>query len=81
MSHVLDHVVRTAASEVTIAAVIRVRRDSCAIAISPAPVGVIEGADGIFAVAAELLAAHGGHLTVLGRRMELLIPIERPRSW
>ena len=75
VSHVLDHVVRTAASEVTLAAVIRVPRESCAIAVSPAPIGAVEGDDGIFAVAAELLAAHGGHLTVLGRQMELLIPI------
>jgi signal transduction histidine kinase len=75
VSHVLDHAVRTAASEVTIAAVIRVQRESCTIAVSPAPIGAVEGDDGIFAVAAELLAAHGGHLTVLGRQMELAFPV------
>lgn len=81
LSHVLDHVVRTAPSEVTIAAAIRTSLESCAIAVSPAPLGAIEGDDGILAVAAELLAAHGGHLTVLGRQMELLIPVVREQSW
>jgi signal transduction histidine kinase len=75
VSHVLDHVVRTAASGVTIAVEIRAPRASCAIAVSPAPIGVVEGDDGVFAVAAEILAAHGGTLTVLGRQIELIFPV------
>ena len=81
VSHVLEHVVRTAASGVTIATEIRAPRESCAIAVSPAPIGVVEGDDGVFAVAAELLAAHGGYLTVLGRQMELVFPVVGQRSW
>jgi signal transduction histidine kinase len=77
VSHALDHVVRTAAPGITITVEIRAAHESCAIAVSPAPMGVVEGDDGVFAVATELFAAHGGRLTVSGRQMELVFPVVR----
>ena len=75
VSHVLEHVVRTAAGDVTIGASIRGAGDMLLIAVSPAALGIGDGEDGIIAVAAELLAAHGGQLSVDGCRLELLFPI------
>ena len=73
VAHVLEHAVRTATSDATIAFASRAR-DWCAIAVSPVSADIVNS-DGIVAIAAELLAAHGGRLSVSGRRLEFLIPI------
>ncbi len=73
VAHVLEHAVRTAPSDTTIALAGR-STDSCAIAVAPVSTNVVDS-DGVVAVAAELLAAHGGHISVSGERMELLVPI------
>lgn len=74
VSNVLEHGARTAASDVTIAASVPTACE-CAIALWPAPVGAGQGEDGIIAVAAELLAVHGGDLSIFDRRMELRVPV------
>lgn len=73
VAHVLEHAVRTAPSDATIAVAAR-STDSCAIAVAPVSANVVDS-NGVIAVAAELLAAHGGRLSVSGERMELLVPI------
>jgi signal transduction histidine kinase len=70
--HVLEHAVRAATSDVTIAFTSHAN-DSCAIAVSPVSADIVDS-DGIVAIAAALLAAHRGCLSVSGRRMEFLIP-------
>jgi signal transduction histidine kinase len=74
VSHVLEHGARTAAADVTIAASVPTARE-CVIAVWPAPIGAGQGEDGIIAVAAELLAFHGGDLSVFDRRVELRFPV------
>lgn len=75
LGHVLEHAVRTASCDVTLTATFRTPRESCVIAVWPVPVAAASNDDGIIALAAELLEARGGHLSVSGRRMELLVPI------
>jgi hypothetical protein len=45
------------------------------IEVWPVPVEAAENDDGIVALAAELLDARGGCLSVTGRRMELHVPL------
>ncbi|HTK16208.1 MAG TPA: hypothetical protein VL769_07430 [Acidimicrobiia bacterium] len=78
VAHVLEHAVRAATSDVTIAFTSSAN-DSCAIAVSPVSADIVDS-DGIVAIAAALLAAHRGCLSVSGRRLEFLIPIARRRS-
>jgi signal transduction histidine kinase len=73
VAHVLEHAVRTATADATIAVAFRAA-DAYAIAVSPVVANVIES-DGVIAVAAQLLTAHGGEVSVSGGRMELLVPI------
>jgi K+-sensing histidine kinase KdpD len=73
LAHVLEHAMRTAASDATIAADVG-STDSYVVAVSPVLTDVVES-DGIVAVATELLAAYGGCVSVNGGRMELLVPI------
>jgi signal transduction histidine kinase len=75
VTHVLTHSVRSASSDVTIAATLGASGESMAIAVWPVPVEAEENNDGIVALAAELLAARGGHLSVSGHRMELSVPL------
>ena len=74
VSHVLEHGARTAVADVTIAVSVP-RAHECVIAVWPAPIGAGQGEDGIIAVAAELLAFHGGDLSVFDRRVELRFPV------
>jgi signal transduction histidine kinase len=76
VTHVLEHAVRAATSDVTIA-VTGPAKDSCAIVVSPVTADILDS-DGIVAIAAALLAAHRGCLSVSGRRLEFLIPIVGP---
>jgi len=73
VAHVLEHVVRTAISDATIASAFRPAPESYAIAASPVSGDVIEN-NGTMAMAAELLAIHGGQLSVSSGQLELLIP-------
>jgi signal transduction histidine kinase len=73
VAHVLEHAVRAATSDVTIAFASRAN-DSCAITVSPVSADIVDS-DGIVAIAAALLAAHRGCLSVSGRRLEINIPI------
>jgi K+-sensing histidine kinase KdpD len=73
LAHVLEHAMRTAASDATIAADVR-STYSYVVAVSPIAADVVD-TDGIVAVAAVILAAYGGCLSVNGGRMELLVPI------
>ena len=75
VAHVLEHAVRSASSDVTIAATHRTSPEVCVIEVWPVPIEAAENDDGITAIAAELLAARGGHLMVSGRRMELVVPV------
>lgn len=75
LGHVLEHAVRSASCAVTLTATFRTHRESCVIAMWPVPVVAESNDDGIIALAAELLDARGGHLSVSGRRMELLVPM------
>ncbi|MDQ1511107.1 MAG: two-component system, NarL family, sensor histidine kinase BarA [Actinomycetota bacterium] len=75
VAHVLEHAVRTASCDVTIAATFRTPGESCVIEVWPVPVEAAENDDGIVALAAELLDARGGCLSVTGRRMELHVPL------
>jgi len=74
VAHVLERAVCTALSDATIAAAYRPSRESYAIAVSPVSGDIIES-DGVVAVAAELLAFHGGRMSVSGGQMEILVPI------
>jgi K+-sensing histidine kinase KdpD len=74
VAHVLERAVCTALFDTTIAAAYRPSRESYAIAVSPVSGDIVES-DGVVAVAAELLAVHGGRLTVSGGQMEMLVPI------
>jgi hypothetical protein len=71
---VLERAICTALSDATIAAAYRPSRESYAIAVSPVSGDIVES-DGVVAVAAELLTVHGGHLSVCGGQMEMLVPI------
>lgn len=73
VAHVLEHVVRIALSDATIASAFRAP-GSYAIAVSPVSADAVER-DGVVSMAAELLAAHGGHLSVSAGQMELLVPV------
>ena len=73
VAHVLEHVVRTALSDATIASAFRHAPESYAIAVSPVSGNVLEN-NGTLAMAAELLAVHGGHLLVSSGQLELLVP-------
>jgi signal transduction histidine kinase len=75
LGHVLEHAVRSASCDVTLAATFRTPRESCVIAVWPVPVAAASNDDGIIALAAALLEARGGHLLVCGRRMELVVPM------
>jgi hypothetical protein len=75
LGHVLEHAVRNASCDVTLAATFRTPRESCVITVWPVPVAAASNDDGIIALAAELLEARGGHLSVSGRRMELVVPM------
>lgn len=75
VAHLLEHAVRSASCDVTIAATLRTQCESCVIAVWPVPVEAPENDDGITALAAHLLEARGGCLSVSGRRMELLVPV------
>ncbi|MDQ1478450.1 MAG: hypothetical protein QOE62_3679, partial [Actinomycetota bacterium] len=48
--------------------------DSCVITVCPVAADIVDR-DGIVAIAAELLAANGGRLSVSGHRLDFLIPI------
>jgi hypothetical protein len=61
-------------SDATIATTYRPSRDAYAIAVSPVSGDIVES-DGVVAVAAELLAFHGGRMSVSGGKMEILVPI------
>jgi signal transduction histidine kinase len=74
VAHVLERAICTALSDATIAAAYRPSRESYAIAVSPVSGDIVES-DGVVAVAAELLTVHGGHLSVCGGQMEMLVPI------
>jgi hypothetical protein len=74
LGHVLEHAVRSASCDVSLAATFRRPRE-CVIAVWPVPVAAANNDDGIIALAAELLEARGGHLSVTDRRMELLVPL------
>ena len=74
VSHVLEHAVRTAVSNVTIVAAIR-GPELCEIVVSPVPKGAAARDDGIIAVAAPVLAAHRGRLSVLDDGIELMFPV------
>jgi signal transduction histidine kinase len=74
VAHVLERAVCTALSDATIAAAYRPDQEMYAIAVSPVSGDIIES-DGVVAVAAELLAVHGGHLSVRVGQMEILVPI------
>jgi signal transduction histidine kinase len=74
VAHVLERAVCTALSNATIAAAYRPSQETYAIAVSPVSGDIVES-DGVVAVAAELLAVHGGHLSVRGGQMEILVPI------
>jgi signal transduction histidine kinase len=73
VAHVLEHAVRRATSDPTIAVTFR-SADEYAIAMSPVVADIGES-DGVIAVGAQLLTAHGGAVSVCGGRMELLVPI------
>jgi len=73
VGHVLEHAVRTATADATIAVAFR-SADAYAVAVSPVSTNIVES-DGVIAVAAQLLTAHGGELSASGGRMELLVPI------
>jgi signal transduction histidine kinase len=73
VAHVFEHAVRTATSDVTIAIASRAI-DSCVITLCPVSADIVDS-DGIVAIAAELLAANGGRLSVSGHRLDTLIPI------
>jgi signal transduction histidine kinase len=73
VAHVLEHAVRTATSDATIAFASRAS-DSRVITVCPVSADIVDS-DGIVAIAAELLAAHGGRLSVSGQRLDFLIPI------
>jgi signal transduction histidine kinase len=74
VSHVLAHVVRATGSRVTIVATTHPVRG--VIVVSSVPDGFITADDGIIAVAAALLAAHGGSLGLLDDRIELMFPLQ-----
>jgi hypothetical protein len=74
VAHVLEHAVRVASGDITIAATFRTARESCVIEVRPVPVATAEN-DGVIALAAQLLEARGGGLAVSGRGMELHVPL------
>src|SRR4029079_667031 len=74
LGHVLEHAVRSASCDVTLSATFRTPRESCVIAVWPVPVAAASNDDGVIALAAALREARGGHLSVSGRRLELLVP-------
>jgi len=74
IAHVLQHAMRSASCDVTMAATCRSPRESCVIAVWPVPVEAATNDDGIIALAAALLEARGGRVSVLGHRLELLVP-------
>jgi hypothetical protein len=73
VAHVLEHAVRRATSDPTIAVAFRSAAEY-AIAVSPVVADIVES-DAMIAVGAQLLSAHGGEVSVCGGRMELLVPI------
>jgi signal transduction histidine kinase len=74
VAHVLERAVCTALSDATIATAYRPSREAYAIAVSPVSGDIVES-DGVVAVAAELLAFHGGRMSVSGGKLEILVPI------
>lgn len=74
LAHALEHLARTAVSNLTIVAALR-GPELCEVVISPVPKGVAARDDGVIAVCAAVLAAHRGRLSVLDDGIELMFPV------
>jgi len=74
ISHVVERVVRRSRSDVTLSATIRSPGDTCMITVAPIPEGMARD-DGVIAIAEHLLAARGGHLRLVGWRLEMRVGV------
>ena len=77
VAHVVDHVVRTATADVTLSLSLRPMHDACVVTVAPAPECIDLDRDGVIGIASHLIAARGGRLTVVGWRLEMLVPVVR----
>jgi hypothetical protein len=77
VTHVVEHVVRVPGSDVALGAAAGPPSGVWVISIGPTARSFDRDEDGVMAMAAVLLAAHGGGVGVAGSSVELVLPVMR----